>query len=94
MSSNSDWITVGALAEGFAPEAFILPALADLAGRRLTLNFANGWTIEHRFEADRLHWHAADGHSCQGALARSAKSAGREVQAGVSRAWVNGIVQG
>lgn len=63
MSSNSDWITVGALAEGFAPEAFILPALADLAGRRLTLNFANGWAIEHRFEADRLHWHAADGHS-------------------------------
>jgi len=40
MSSNSDWITVGALAEGFAPEAFILPALADLAGRSVTLNFA------------------------------------------------------
>ena len=25
MSNSSDWITVGALADGFAPEAFILP---------------------------------------------------------------------
>lgn len=63
MTTHTDWITVGALAEGFAPEAFILPQLAELAGQRMTLNFANGWSIEHRFDADQLHWHAADGHS-------------------------------
>lgn len=63
MSTQSDWITVGALADGFAPEAFILPNLADLAGKRFTLNFANGWQIVHEFEAERLSWQAADGHS-------------------------------
>ncbi|MNQ27122.1 Molybdenum cofactor biosynthesis protein F [compost metagenome] len=63
MNTQSDWITVGALAEGFAPEAFILPQLADLAGEHFTLHFANGWVIDHRFEADRLSWSAADGHS-------------------------------
>ncbi|MCG8295186.1 molybdenum cofactor biosynthesis F family protein [Pseudomonas entomophila] len=62
MSKPADWITVGALAEGFAPQAFILPQRADLAGRTLTLHFANGWIIEHRFDTDQLHWHAADGH--------------------------------
>jgi hypothetical protein len=36
MSKPSDWITVGALAEGFAPQAFILPQRADLSGRSLT----------------------------------------------------------
>lgn len=54
MTSSSDWITVGALADGFAPDAFILPNLAELAGQTFTLHFANGWQIEHRFEQDRL----------------------------------------
>ena len=63
MPNTADWITVGALAEGFAPEAFILPQLADLSGCTLTLHFANGWVIEHRFDSERLHWRAADGHS-------------------------------
>ncbi|MDR2307512.1 MAG: molybdenum cofactor biosynthesis F family protein [Paucimonas sp.] len=63
MSKPADWITVGALADGFAPGAFILPRLADLSGRTLTLHFANGWQIEHRFDSERLHWRAADGHS-------------------------------
>ena len=49
MTTPSDWITVGALADGFAPEAFILPNLADLSGKTFTLYFANGWQIEHRF---------------------------------------------
>ena len=43
MTSSSNWITVGALADGFAPEAFILPNRADLAGQAFTLHFANGW---------------------------------------------------
>lgn len=63
MSNTTDWITVGALADGFAPEAFILPNVADLAGKRFTLFFDNGWEIEHRFEADQVQWYALDGHS-------------------------------
>ncbi|KPA94515.1 MULTISPECIES: molybdenum cofactor biosynthesis F family protein [Pseudomonas] len=62
-ANNKDWITVGALADGFAPQAFILPNLADLQGRTFTLHFANGWQIEHRFERETLSWNAADGHS-------------------------------
>lgn len=71
MSTQSDWITVGALADGFAPQAFILPNLADLAGRRLTLNFANGWQIAHQFDAEQVHWQAADGHSSGSAAYRA-----------------------
>ena len=71
MSTSSDWITVGALADGFAPEAFILPNLADLAGQTFTLHFANGWQIEHCFEQERLAWHAADGHSSGSAAYRA-----------------------
>ena len=61
MTTQPEWITVGALADGFAPEAFILPSLADLAGRTFTLYFANGWQIEHRFDARRVNWALADG---------------------------------
>lgn len=59
----NDWITVGALAEGFAPDSFILPPLADLAGHQYQLYFSNGWQIEHHFTADQVSWKAKDGHS-------------------------------
>lgn len=71
MTTQSDWITVGALADGFAPEAFILPNLADLNGKTFTLYFSNGWQIEHRFETATLHWNAADGHSSGSAAYRA-----------------------
>jgi len=71
MATPSNWITVGALADGFAPDAFILPNLADLSGRTFTLNFANGWQIEHRFDSEALHWNAADGHSSGSAVYRA-----------------------
>lgn len=71
MTTSSDWITVGALADGFAPEAFILPNLADLNGKTFTLYFANGWQIEHRFDPQALHWNAADGHSSGSAAYRA-----------------------
>ena len=71
MTTSSDWITVGALADGFAPDAFILPNLADLNGKAFTLHFANGWQIEHRFDTEQLHWHAADGHSSGSAAYRA-----------------------
>lgn len=71
MSTQNDWITVGALADGFAPEAFILPNAAELAGQSFELNFANGWQIGHRFDAEQVHWHAADGHSSGSATYRA-----------------------
>jgi len=71
MTASSDWITVGALADGFAPQAFILPNLADLHGKAYTLNFANGWQIEHRFEHETVSWKAADGHSSGSATYRA-----------------------
>ncbi|OLF53726.1 molybdenum cofactor biosynthesis F family protein [Pseudomonas chlororaphis] len=55
-----EWITVGALAEGFAADNHILPALDVFSGRSLTLHFANGWRIEHRFGPRSLHWQDAD----------------------------------
>ncbi|WP_137819133.1 molybdenum cofactor biosynthesis F family protein [Pseudomonas sp. 2FG] len=61
MSKQPEWITVGALADGFAADNHILPGLDDLAGKSFTLHFANGWQIEHRFEAKGLSWKMADG---------------------------------
>ncbi|MDE1165652.1 MAG: molybdenum cofactor biosynthesis F family protein [Pseudomonas sp.] len=71
MSTSKDWITVGDLADGFAAHAFILPNLATLAGQRFTLNFANGWQIPHHFDAEQVHWAAADGHSSGSAAYRA-----------------------
>lgn len=59
MNLQPEWITVGALAEGFAADNHILPSLDDLNGRSLTLHFANGWRIEHLF---RLTLAALAGH--------------------------------
>ncbi|WDH20179.1 molybdenum cofactor biosynthesis F family protein [Pseudomonas chlororaphis] len=56
MNLQPEWITVGALAEGFAADNHILPSLDDLNGRSLTLHFANGWRIEHLFGSRSLHW--------------------------------------
>jgi len=68
--SHCEWITVGALADGFAPEAFLLPD-ANLSGQTLTLNFSNGWSIPHHFEKDKLQWNAADGSSSGSAAYRA-----------------------
>jgi len=68
--THSEWITVGSLANGFAPDAFLLPD-APLAGKVLNLHFSNGWNIEHRFESEQLHWQAADGSSTGSAHYRS-----------------------
>jgi hypothetical protein len=57
MTVTPPWIPVGALAEGFAPEANTLPASAELAGKTFDLHFDNGWVIEHRFTSPReLVW--------------------------------------
>lgn len=59
--ATADWITVGDLADGFAPEAFILPNLADLSGREHQLYFDNGRGFLHRFDDDTVTWRDADG---------------------------------
>ena len=57
MTDTALWIPVGALAEGFAPEANILEATSDLVGRTFSLHFGNGWVIEHRFKSHGdLEW--------------------------------------
>lgn len=58
--TQPEWITVGALAEGFAADNHVLPGRDDLAGRTLTLHFADGARIEHRFGPQSLHWQDAD----------------------------------
>lgn len=61
-TSQPDWITVGALGDGFEPESFILPKVADLAGHSHTLHFASGQQAEVRLEADELCW-VEQGHA-------------------------------
>lgn len=62
MQAKSEWIPVGALGEAFMPDNNSLPAIDDLIGKSLTLNFENGWTIRHDFSsASRLHWARIEG---------------------------------
>jgi hypothetical protein len=42
MTDTTLWVPVDALAEGFAPEANILEASSDLAGRAFSPHFGNG----------------------------------------------------
>ncbi len=52
MTDTANWISVGDLAEGFAPESHILPPCHDLAGKTLRLYFAEGGGEELRLEED------------------------------------------
>jgi hypothetical protein len=62
MESQPVFIPVGALADGFAPDSHILPAVADLAGRSLQLHLPDGSRIEHVFEtAQDLKWRVYGG---------------------------------
>ncbi|EEG08603.1 molybdenum cofactor biosynthesis F family protein [Pseudogulbenkiania ferrooxidans] len=57
MNTQPIFIQVGDLAEGFAPDSHILPAVSDFAGQTLRLHFADGSVIEHVFEtASDLNW--------------------------------------
>lgn len=57
MNKSSEWIPVGALGDAFLPENNCLPPVNDLAGRKLSLHFENGWVIEHDFATDsELVW--------------------------------------
>lgn len=62
MSETSPWIPVGALGAAFAPDNNALPIVSDLAGKTLTLNFENGWSIEHVFQdGGKLNWRGSAG---------------------------------
>jgi hypothetical protein len=57
MDSQPIFIQVGDLADGFAPDSNILPAVGDFSGQTLDLHFADGTVIEHVFEtASDLKW--------------------------------------
>lgn len=49
MTSQPVFIQVGALAEGFAPESYILPPVDDLTGRTLVLDFGDGPAVTLTF---------------------------------------------
>jgi hypothetical protein len=52
MAEPAKWISVGKLAEAFAPDNNAPQPTDELAGRKLTLNFEDGGTVEYRFEID------------------------------------------
>lgn len=55
--SDSVFIQVGALADGFAPDSYALARYPGLAGQTLTLHFGEQEAIACRFESDEiLHW--------------------------------------
>lgn len=56
------FIPVGDLAHGFAPDSNILEPVGELGGRRLSLFFADGRVIKHRFiDAETLVWRVTAG---------------------------------
>ena len=62
MTENIEWVSVGALGKAFAPDNNSLEYVADLAGKRLLLNFENGWSIAHDFvDAQTLRWEIKGG---------------------------------
>ncbi|NQY88406.1 MAG: molybdenum cofactor biosynthesis F family protein [Colwellia sp.] len=57
MSNKTEWLQVGDLAAGFAPDSNILEYVNDLAGKTLDCYMDNGWLIRHTFHSgDSLTW--------------------------------------
>ena len=62
MSDPSRWITVGELAQAFAPDNNTPRSTDELAGRTITLHLENGQVVEHRFDTDaKLAWRMIEG---------------------------------
>jgi len=56
----TNWISVGALADSFAPDSNILARTDDLVGRQLTLHTADGGAARYEFTTeDTLNWTAS-----------------------------------
>lgn len=61
MAPETPWISVGELADAFAPDNHALPASGDLSGRVVTLSFEDGSAVEFHFAGSRLTWKATAG---------------------------------
>ena len=58
-TETTNWISVGALADSFAPDANILARSDDLVGKTVTLHTADGGTARYEFATgDTLNWTA------------------------------------
>ena len=56
----ANWISVGALADSFAPDNNSLARLDDLVGKRITLYTADGGTARYEFAVDgALDWNTS-----------------------------------
>lgn len=62
MNNKTEWLQVGDLAAGFAPDSNILEYVNDLAGKTLDFYMDNGWLIRHTFHSgDSLTWEILEG---------------------------------
>jgi molybdenum cofactor biosynthesis protein MoaF len=58
-SESTNWISVGALAQSFAPESNTLARSEDLAGKSFVIDLADGHAISYQFATDsHLNWTA------------------------------------
>lgn len=59
---HSNWIQVGALADGFLADSHILPPADKLNGKTFNVHLEDGSITEYRFEsATRMHWKVLSG---------------------------------
>ncbi len=64
MGESARWISVGKLAEAFAPDNYTPPPTGDLAGSTHGLHFEDGRALEYRFLSDsKVAWSAPAGDS-------------------------------
>lgn len=62
MSNKTEWVQVGDLAAGFAPDSNVLEYVNDLEGKTLDCYMENGWIIKHTFHSgDSLTWEILKG---------------------------------
>ncbi len=62
MSNKTEWVQVGELAAGFAPDSNILEYVNDLEGKTLDCFMENGWLIRHEFHSGTsLTWEIIEG---------------------------------
>lgn len=62
MSNKTEWVQVGDLAAGFAPDSNVLEYVYDLEGKTLDCYMENGWIIKHTFHSgDSLTWEILKG---------------------------------
>jgi hypothetical protein len=62
MTDKTEWVQVGELADGFAPEANILEFVDDLIGHQIDLYAENGMLVRHKFlDKDKLVWEVLEG---------------------------------